>query len=75
MRRRTELPRPSFYALAGPLVSAGAIALGMWLISNSPWAEVRGAAIFAIVGVALHFVRTRETRAVTAPVLSSPASD
>ena len=64
LRRRTELPRPSFSAPAGPLISAGAIALGLWLISNSPWAEVRVAAIFAVVGVALYFVGSRETRAV-----------
>jgi amino acid transporter len=75
MRGRTELPRPSFSAPAGLLIPAGAIALGLWLISNSPWAEVRVAAVFAIVGIVLYFVSTRETRAVTAQVLSSPASD
>jgi len=75
MRRRTELPRPSFYAPAGPLVSAGAVALALWLISNSPWAEVRVAVIFAIVGGALYSVRTREARAVTAAAFASPASD
>jgi amino acid transporter len=75
MRRRTGLPPTSFSAPAGPLLSAGAIALGVWLISNSPWAEVRVAAIFAVVGVALYFVGSRETRAVTSTVLSSRASD
>jgi amino acid transporter len=75
MRRRTGLPPTSFSAPAGPLISAGAIALGLWLLSNSPWAEVRVAAIFAVVGVALYFVGSRETRAVTATVLSSRASD
>jgi amino acid transporter len=75
MRGRTELPRPSFSAPAGLLIPAGAIALGVWLISNSPWAEVRVAVIFAIVGILLYFVSARETRTVTAPVLSSPASD
>jgi len=75
MRGRTELPRPSFSAPAGLLIPAGAIALGVWLISNSPWAEVRVAVIFACVGILLYFVSARETRTVTAPVLSSPASD
>ena len=75
MRGRTELPRPSFSAPAGLLIPAGAIALGVWLISNSPWAEVRVAVIFACVGILLYFVGARETRTVTAPVLSSPASD
>jgi APA family basic amino acid/polyamine antiporter len=75
MRGRAELPRPSYFAPAGPLVSAGAIALGLWLISNSPWAEVRVALMFAGVGVALYFVSTRESRVVAAPVLSSRASD
>jgi APA family basic amino acid/polyamine antiporter len=75
MRGRTELPRPSFSAPAGLLIPAAAIALGVWLISNSPWAEVRVAVIFACVGILLYFVSARETRTVTAPVLSSPASD
>jgi APA family basic amino acid/polyamine antiporter len=75
MRRRPELPRSSYSAPAGSLVSAGAIALGLWLLSTSPWAEVRVAAMFAVVGVALYFVGAREIRAVTAAVLSSRAPD
>lgn len=75
MRRRRELPRSSFSVPAGSLVSAGAIVLGLWLLSTSPWAEVRVAAMFAAVGVVLYLVRARETRALRAAVLSSRASD
>ena len=75
MRRRPDLPRCSFSVPAGLLVPAGAIVLGLWLLSTSPWAEVRVAGIFAAVGVALYFVRVREAPEVSAAVLSSRASD
>jgi amino acid transporter len=75
MRRRPELPRSSFSAPAGSLVSAGAIVLGLWLLSTSTWAETRVALTFAAVGLALYVVCTRETRAMRAAVLSSRASD
>src|SRR5262245_65062925 len=66
MRRRPELPRCSFSVPAGFLIPAGAIVLGLWLLSTSPWAEIRVAGIFAAVGLALYFVRARETPEVTA---------
>jgi amino acid transporter len=75
MRRSTTLPRPTFSAPAGAVLSAVAIALGMWLISNSAWAEIRVAAMCAAVGVVLYAVASRETRVLTPPVLSSRASD
>ena len=48
-------PSASFSLRGGPLVSAGAIALSVWLVSNSPWTEVRLAAVFVVAGVALYF--------------------
>ena len=62
MRRHAGVPRPAFSAPAGSLVSAGAIALSVWLVSNSPWAEVRLAGMFVLVGVALYFACTRGSR-------------
>jgi len=75
MRRRTDLPHPSFSAPAAPVVAGGAIALGLWLLSNSPLAEVRVALIFAVVGVALYFTRSRDPREVTTAALSSRTSN
>ena len=62
MRRNAGVPRPAFSAPAGSLVSAGAIALSVWLVSNSPWAEVRLAGMFVLLGVALYFACTRGAR-------------
>jgi amino acid transporter len=62
MRRRADVPRPSFSIPAGWLISAGAIALGVWLVSNNPWREMRLAGVFVLVGVALYFACTRGRR-------------
>jgi amino acid transporter len=74
MRRRTELPRPSFSTPAGPLVSAGAIALGVWLLSNTAWAELRVGAVALMIGTAVYLAGARRTRALEAAVLSSRPS-
>ena len=62
MRRRADVPRPSFSIPAGWLVSAGAIALGVWLVSNNPWSEVRVAGMFVFAGVVLYFACTHGRR-------------
>ena len=62
LRRRADVPPPAFSIPAEWLVSAGAIALGVWLVSNSPWREVRLAGVFVLVGVALYFACTRGRR-------------
>jgi amino acid transporter len=62
LRRRPDVPPPAFSIRAEWLVSAGAIALGVWLVSNSPWREVRLAGVFVLVGVALYFACTRGRR-------------
>jgi amino acid transporter len=74
LRRRSDVPAPAFCTPAGWLVSAGAIALGVWLLSNTAWAELRLGAIAGLVGVAIYLACTRRTRALEAAVLSSRPS-
>jgi len=74
LRRRTDVPAPAFSIPAGWLVSAGAIALGIWLLSNTGWAELRVGAIAVLVGVAVYGACARRTRAPGAAVLSSRPS-
>jgi len=62
MRRRADLPRPLFSIPTGRLVAAGAIVLGVWLVSNSPRGEVELAGVFVVAGVALYFACTRGRR-------------
>ena len=54
LRRRSDVPPAAFRTPAGWLVSAGAIALGVWLLSNTAWPELRLGAIAVIVGVAIY---------------------
>jgi len=74
LRRRSDVPAPAFCTPAGWLVSAGANALGIWLLSNTAWAELRVAVVVMIVGMAIYLACTRRTRALEAAVLSSPPS-
>jgi amino acid transporter len=74
MRRRIELPPASFSAPAGPLISAGAIALGVWLLSNTAWTELRLCAMAVLLGVVIYLSCARRTRGVEAAVLSSRPS-
>ena len=41
LRWKTGLPRAAFSAPGGLLVSAVAVILSVWLLSNSPWSELR----------------------------------
>jgi amino acid transporter len=56
LRRRRDLPPASFAAPAAFVVPAAAIVLSVWLVSNSPWKEVRLAAAAILVGVAMYWV-------------------
>jgi amino acid transporter len=56
LRRQQELPQPPFVVPAGPVVAMIAIGLSVWLISNSPWAEMRVAGIAVCLGVVLYAV-------------------
>ena len=74
LRRRSDVPAAAFRAPAGWLVSTGAVALGVWLLSNTAWAELRVGAIALVIGVAIYLVCARRTRALEAAVLSSRPS-
>ena len=54
LRRNFGVPRPAFVAPAGPLISVVAIALNLWLLSNSSWNEARLAGIAVGVGFVLY---------------------
>jgi APA family basic amino acid/polyamine antiporter len=56
LRRRSDVPPPAFTMRAPSIVWMAAIALGGWLVSTSPWHEVRIAATFVVVGVAMYWV-------------------
>lgn len=60
LRRATHVSPPAFPVPAGTPLAAGAIALSVWLMSSSPWAEVRLAAMFVAVGVAVYFACGRQ---------------
>jgi amino acid transporter len=72
LRRNHELPRPPFVVAVGPLIAIIAIGLSIWLISNSPWGEMRVAGIAVALGLVLYFVwgRSREARQASAAALS-----
>ena len=74
LRRRSDVPAPAFRTPAGWLVSAGAVALGVWLLSNTAWAELRVGAIAVMVGMVIYLGFARRTRALEAAVLSSRPS-
>jgi len=56
LRRRRDVPAAAFSAPAARVTSVAAIVLSMWLVSNSPWNEVRLAAAVILVGVAMYWV-------------------
>lgn len=56
LRRRSDVPPPAFRMRSASVVWVAAIALSVWLLSNSPWNEVRLAATFILVGVAMYWV-------------------
>ena len=74
LRRRTDVEPASFRIPAAWLVSSGAVALSIWLLSSTSWAELRLAAFAVTVGVAVYFFCTRSTGQAKAAVLSSRAS-
>jgi hypothetical protein len=74
LRRRNDVEPASFRIPAAWLVSSGAVALSIWLLSSTSWAELRLAAIAVTLGVAVYFFCTRRTGEAKAAVLSSRAS-
>jgi amino acid transporter len=54
LRRDSGVPQAAFSAAAGPLVSAVAVVLSVWLLSNSPWSEMRLAGMAVVMGFVLY---------------------
>jgi basic amino acid/polyamine antiporter, APA family len=67
LRRRSDVPAPVFRTPGGWLVPAGAVALGVWLLSNTAWAELRLGAIAVMIGVAIYLAYTRPSRSTVMP--------
>jgi amino acid transporter len=74
LRRRSDVQAPVFRTPGGWLVSAGAVALGVWLLSNTAWAELRLGIVAVVVGMVIYLACARRTRAPQAAVLSSRPS-
>ena len=74
LRRRNDVPAPAFRTPAGWLVSTGAVALSVWLLSNTAWAELRLGAVAVMLGMVIYLACTRRARASAAAVLSSRPS-
>jgi basic amino acid/polyamine antiporter, APA family len=62
LRRNSRVPRPAFVAPAGPLISLVAVALSVWLLSNSSWYEARLVGIAVGVGFVLYLPCARASR-------------
>ena len=62
LRRRGGGAPPSFTVPAGPVVAILAVALSAWLISNSPWSEMRVAALAVILGLVFYVIFARKWR-------------
>ena len=54
LRRNPGAPLAAFSAPAGPLVAAVAVVLSIWLVSNSPWREMRLAGMAVVTGFVLY---------------------
>jgi len=62
LRRQSAARAATFVAPAGVLIAVGAVALNVWLLSNSPWSEMRLAAIAVALGFILFFAYARVPR-------------
>ena len=62
LRRNASTQRPPFLAPAGPVVSVIAVILSLWLLSNSPWNELRLAGIAVLLGLGLYLPYARGAR-------------
>ena len=54
LRRNAGVPHAAFCAPAGSLVAAAAVVLTVWLLSNSPWSEMRLAGMAVVMGFVLY---------------------
>ena len=62
LRRNAKLAPAPFVAPAGTLVSVLAVMLSVWLLSNSPWSEMRVTAIALFLGFVLYVIFARGLR-------------
>jgi amino acid transporter len=70
LRRNAKLTRAPFVIPGGAFVSVVAVILTVWLLSNSPWNEMRIATIALVVGLVLYIVsayRLREAQPAAVP--------
>jgi amino acid transporter len=63
LRRRSDVPAAAFRIPAGWLVSSAAIALGLWLLSNTAWQELRVGAAAVILGIVIYLAVAVSSRA------------
>lgn len=69
-RRRKTAPAARFLVPGGVAVSAAAVVLGLWLLSNSTWNEARDTAIATAAGLSIYW-STQWLRARRNPPLAS----
>src|SRR5262245_3635497 len=72
LRRRPDVAAATFVAPAGRLMAAAALGLNVWLLSNSPFGEMRLAVIAVAVGVVLYYACARLPRREVRRQLDSP---
>jgi APA family basic amino acid/polyamine antiporter len=63
LRRQPGVPAATFVAPMGTAVALGAIALSVWLLTNSSWNELRLAAFAVLAGFTLYLACARVPRA------------
>lgn len=54
LRRKSTVPAPNVRIRFGPVVSAAALLLCVWLLSNSSWRDARDAAVAGITGFVIY---------------------
>jgi amino acid transporter len=71
LRWRSGVPRAAFVTPAGPLISGVAVIVSVWLLSNSPWSEMRLAGVAIVIGFVLYALSVRCSRVArpTAPTV------
>ena len=54
LRYNSGTPRPAFLAPAGPIISATALTLIVWLLANSTWGEASLVGVASVIGFVLY---------------------
>jgi amino acid transporter len=54
LRYNSGMPRPAFLAPAGPIISATALTLIVWLLANSTWGEASLVSVASVIGFVLY---------------------